>query len=111
MKEVVSRGVKIDRSWAIGPAIMMKFCVSTASELGLPIWVSMNPIMVDGTGMCGCCRLDVEGAIKFGCVDGPEFDGHKVDWKVFMNRMNQYKAEEKVSFEKYAAERGDLSWL
>jgi ferredoxin--NADP+ reductase len=111
MKTVVSRGVKIDRSWAIGPAVMMKFCAFTASDLGLPIWVSMNPIMVDGTGMCGCCRLDVGGSIKFGCVDGPEFDGHKVDWNDFMNRMNQYKSEEKISFEKYAAEAGDPSWL
>jgi ferredoxin--NADP+ reductase len=111
MKEVVSRGTKIERSWAIGPAVMMKFCAMTASELSLPIWVSMNPIMVDGTGMCGCCRLGVDGGIKFGCVDGPEFDGHKVDWNDFMNRMSQYKAEEKVSYERFAAEAGDLSWL
>jgi ferredoxin--NADP+ reductase len=111
MKMVVLRGEKIDRSWAIGPAVMMKFCAMTASELSLPIWVSMNPIMVDGTGMCGCCRLDVDGRVKFGCVDGPEFDGHKVDWNDFMNRMNQYKAEEKISFERYSEEAGELSWL
>jgi ferredoxin--NADP+ reductase len=111
MKTVVSRGSKIDRSWAIGPAVMMKFCAFAAAELNLPIWVSMNPIMVDGTGMCGCCRLGVGGSIKFGCVDGPEFDGKLVDWKDFMNRMNQYRDEEKISFERYAAEAGDLSWL
>jgi ferredoxin--NADP+ reductase len=71
----------------------------------------MNPIMVDGTGMCGCCRLNVDGSIKFGCVDGPEFDGLKVDWDDFMNRMRHYKEEEKISMEKYETEVGDLSWL
>ena len=111
MKMVVQRGDSIDRVWAIGPSIMMKFCTVTAAELKLPIWVSMNPIMVDGTGMCGCCRLNVGDEIKFGCVDGPEFDGHKVDWNDFMNRMKQYKDEERVSMEKYEAEVGDLSWL
>jgi ferredoxin--NADP+ reductase len=111
MKTVAGRGEKIDRVWAIGPSIMMKFCASAAHELGLTIWVSMNPIMVDGTGMCGCCRLSVDGQVRFGCVDGPEFDGHKVDWDDFMNRMRQYKEEEKISMEKYEAEVGDLSWL
>ena len=111
MKMVSGRGEKIDRVWAIGPSIMMKFCTATAKELGLPIWVSMNPIMVDGTGMCGCCRLNVGDKMKFGCVDGPEFDGHQVDWNDFMNRMVQYKDEERISMEKYEAEVGDLSWL
>jgi ferredoxin--NADP+ reductase len=111
MRMVAARGDKIDQSWAIGPSIMMKFCALTAVELGLPIWVSMNPIMVDGTGMCGCCRLTVDGHIKFGCVDGPEFDGSKVNWDEFMNRMKQYRDEEKISMDKYLAEAGDLSWL
>ncbi|MCL2684409.1 MAG: sulfide/dihydroorotate dehydrogenase-like FAD/NAD-binding protein [Synergistaceae bacterium] len=111
MKMVAGREEKIDRVWAIGPSIMMKFCTITAKELDLPIWVSMNAIMVDGTGMCGCCRLNVGDGMKFGCVDGPEFDGHKVDWNDFMNRMNQYKDEERISMEKYEAEVGDLSWL
>ncbi|MDR1515687.1 MAG: sulfide/dihydroorotate dehydrogenase-like FAD/NAD-binding protein [Synergistaceae bacterium] len=110
MKMVALRGDKIDRCWAIGPTIMMKFCAATAGELGLPIWVSMNPVMVDGTGMCGCCRLTVDGEIKFGCVDGPEFDGSKVNWDEFMNRMSQYKEEERISMEEYAEGR-DLSWL
>ncbi|MDR0617051.1 MAG: sulfide/dihydroorotate dehydrogenase-like FAD/NAD-binding protein [Synergistaceae bacterium] len=110
MKTIVGRGEKIDRCWAIGPTIMMKFCSKTAEDLGLPIWVSMNPVMVDGTGMCGCCRLSVEGHIKFGCVDGPEFDGSKVNWDEFMNRMTQYKEEEKTAMEKFSAEV-DLSWL
>ncbi|MDR3332728.1 MAG: sulfide/dihydroorotate dehydrogenase-like FAD/NAD-binding protein [Synergistaceae bacterium] len=111
MKKVVERGDVVDQSWAIGPTIMMKFCAKAAVDLGLPMWVSMNPIMVDGTGMCGCCRLTVGGCIKFGCVDGPEFDGAKVNWDEFMSRMKQYKDEEKVSMEKYQEEVGDLSWL
>ncbi|MDR3255100.1 MAG: sulfide/dihydroorotate dehydrogenase-like FAD/NAD-binding protein [Synergistaceae bacterium] len=111
MKSVVERGDKIDRCWAIGPTVMMKFCALAAGELCLPIWVSMNPLMLDGTGMCGCCRLSVDGEIKFGCVDGPEFDGSKVNWDEFMNRMKQYKEEEKISMDKYASEVGDLSWL
>jgi ferredoxin--NADP+ reductase len=111
MRMIVGRGDKINQCWAIGPTIMMKFCAMTASELGLPIWVSMNPIMLDGTGMCGCCRLTVNGGIKFGCVDGPEFDGALINWDEFMNRMKQYKDEERISMEKYQEEAGDLSWL
>lgn len=111
MKMVVARGEKISRSWAIGPSIMMKFCTKTAAELNLPIWVSLNPLMVDGTGMCGCCRVTVDGKIFFGCVDGPEFDGHKVNWDEFMNRMCQYKDEEKISMEKYLEEVGEETWL
>lgn len=111
MKMVVNRGEKIDRTWAIGPSIMMKFCTKTAAELNLPIWVSLNPLMVDGTGMCGCCRVSVDGKIFFGCVDGPEFDGHKVNWEEFMSRMCQYKDEEKISMEKYVEEVGGESWL
>ncbi|MDR0649599.1 MAG: sulfide/dihydroorotate dehydrogenase-like FAD/NAD-binding protein [Synergistaceae bacterium] len=110
MKMVAARGEKVDHCWAIGPTIMMKFCAATAGELGLPIWVSMNPVMVDGTGMCGCCRLSVDGQIKFGCVDGPEFDGSKVNWNEFLGRMSQYKEEERISMDKYAEGR-DLSWL
>lgn len=111
MKMLVARGEKIDRTWAIGPTIMMKFCALTANELKLPIVVSMNPLMVDGTGMCGCCRVTVGGKILFACVDGPEFDGSQINWDEFMSRMRQYKDEEKISMEKYEAETGDLSWL
>lgn len=111
MKMVVARGDKIDKVWAIGPSVMMKFSQLTAKELGLPIWVSLNPLMLDGTGMCGCCRVTIDGKIKFACVDGPEFDGHKVDWTEFMNRLKQYKDEEKISFEKYIAEVGEETWL
>lgn len=110
MKMVAGRGGAVDHCWAIGPTIMMKFCAMTAGQLGLPIWVSMNPLMVDGTGMCGCCRVTVDDKIKFACVDGPEFDGSKINWDEFMNRMKQYKDEEKISLGKYEAEAGDLSW-
>ena len=111
MKMLVQRGEKIDKTWAIGPTIMMKFCALTAVDLGLPIVVSMNPLMVDGTGMCGCCRVTVGDKTLFACVDGPEFDGAAINWNEFMNRMRQYKDEEKISNEKYLAEVGDLSWL
>lgn len=111
MKLVVNRGEKVERCWAIGPSIMMKFCTKTAKELNLPIWVSLNPLMVDGTGMCGCCRVTIDGKIYFGCVDGPEFDGHMVDWEEFMSRMCQYKDEEKISMEKYIEEVGGETWL
>jgi ferredoxin--NADP+ reductase len=111
MRAVAARGERIDRVWAIGPTIMMKFCAQTAAELGLPIWVSLNPIMVDGTGMCGCCRVTVDGQIRFACVDGPEFDGSKVNWGEFLNRLKQYRDEEKISYDRYAEEAGDLSWL
>lgn len=106
MQMLVGRGEKIDRCWCIGPSIMMKFGVKAAKELGLPITVSLNPIMVDGTGMCGCCRVTVGNKLCFGCVDGPEFDGHQVNWDEFMNRLRQYKDEEKISFDRYQAEVG-----
>ena len=79
---------------AIGPIIMMKFVSLLTKELGIPTIVSMNPIMVDGTGMCGACRLTVGGEVKFACVDGPEFDGHLVDFDESMKRQQMYKTEE-----------------
>ena len=85
---------KYDYCVAIGPVIMMKFVALYAKELGIKTIVSMNPIMVDGTGMCGACRLLVDGKVKFACVDGPEFDGHKVDFDNALKRMSIYKTEE-----------------
>jgi len=79
---------------AIGPMIMMKFVCKLTEKYQLPTTVSMNPVMVDGTGMCGACRINVGGEIKFACVDGPEFDGHKVDFDQAMKRMTMYKTEE-----------------
>ena len=83
-----------DHCVAIGPMIMMKFVCKLTKELGIPTVVSMNPIMVDGTGMCGACRLVVGDEVKFACVDGPEFDGHLVDFDQAMKRQQQYKTEE-----------------
>ncbi len=88
-----------DLVMAVGPAIMMKFVAETTRPLGIKTMVSLNPIMVDGTGMCGGCRVSVGGATKFACIDGPEFDGHAVDWDLLMNRQRTYKQEEKESFD------------
>ncbi|MDD2958274.1 MAG: sulfide/dihydroorotate dehydrogenase-like FAD/NAD-binding protein [Lachnospiraceae bacterium] len=87
-------GKTYDLCISIGPMIMMKFCCLTTKKLNLPTIVSMNPIMVDGTGMCGACRLIVGDEVKFACVDGPEFDGHKVDFDAAMKRQTLYKTEE-----------------
>ena len=86
---------------AIGPIPMMKFCSLITKEKGVKTMVSLNPIMVDGTGMCGGCRVSVGGKTKFACVDGPEFDGHQVDFGSLMKRLNQFKDEEKNSAEIY----------
>lgn len=94
LQDLWDEGNKYDHCVAIGPMIMMKFVCKLTQELGIPTIVSMNPIMVDGTGMCGACRLTVGGEVKFACVDGPEFDGHKVDFDQAMNRMKLYKTEE-----------------
>lgn len=79
---------------AIGPTIMMKFCAKTTEEYGIKTLVSLNTIMIDGTGMCGGCRVSVGGETKFVCVDGPEFDGHQVDWDNMMSRQRTYKNKE-----------------
>ncbi|MDC7295387.1 sulfide/dihydroorotate dehydrogenase-like FAD/NAD-binding protein [Butyrivibrio sp. DSM 10294] len=94
LQDLWDEGNKYDHCVAIGPMIMMKFVCKLTKELGIHTIVSMNPIMVDGTGMCGACRLTVDGQVKFACVDGPEFDGHKVDFDQAMNRMKLYKTEE-----------------
>lgn len=95
MEQLVNEeGKKYDLCVAIGPMIMMKFACLTTKKLGIPTIVSMNPIMVDGTGMCGACRLQVGDEIKFACVDGPEFDGHLVDFDQAMKRQQMYKTEE-----------------
>ncbi|HZW83695.1 MAG TPA: sulfide/dihydroorotate dehydrogenase-like FAD/NAD-binding protein [Candidatus Deferrimicrobium sp.] len=86
---------KVDHIWAIGPMIMMKAVVEYTRDKGLKTIVSMNPIMVDGTGMCGACRISVGGETKFACVDGPEFDGHLVDFDLAMRRLTYFKDEEK----------------
>ena len=91
LKELIEEGNQYDEVFAIGPVIMMKFVSMTTKPYGIPTTVSMNPIMIDGTGMCGGCRLSVGGEMKFACVDGPDFDGHKVDWDLAMKRNQMYR--------------------
>ncbi len=94
-------GDEIKRVWAIGPAIMMKFCVKTVEPFDVPIIVSLNTIMVDGTGMCGGCRVQLKDSAQFVCVDGPEFDGRQVDWDLLMARQAFYRGEEKLAVERW----------
>ena len=99
LREQIEAGVKYDRVIAIGPVIMMKFVCQLTKEYNIPTVVSMNPIMIDGTGMCGGCRLTVGGETKFACVDGPEFDGHLVDFDEAMSRGAMYKDFERHAYE------------
>ena len=99
LKEALEAGEKYDMIIAIGPIVMMKFVVATARPFGTPVTVSMNPIMIDGTGMCGGCRLTVGGKTKFACVDGPDFDGYEVDFDEAMDRSRMY-----CDFEAHARE-------
>jgi len=95
LKDLVNnQGKEYDHAIIIGPMIMMKFTSMLTKELGIPTVVSLNPIMVDGTGMCGACRVTVGGKVKFACVDGPEFDGHLVNYDESMRRQTMYKSEE-----------------
>ena len=96
----------VDQAVAIGPVPMMKFVCAITREAAVPTMVSLNPIMVDGTGMCGGCRVSVGGENKFACVDGPEFDGHKVDFDQLMQRLGAYRAEEESSHEKHICKMG-----
>ena len=94
LEEQLNAGVKYDAVIAIGPLIMMKVVCDMTRDKGIKTIVSMNPIMVDGTGMCGCCRLTVDGQTRFACVDGPDFDGHQVDFDELMRRNGTYKRQE-----------------
>jgi ferredoxin--NADP+ reductase len=105
LKEVCQRDEMPDKIFVIGPAIMMKFCCATTKEFDVPTEVSLNTIMVDGTGMCGGCRIEYDGKPKFVCVDGPEFDGHKVNFDLMMKRLNAYKKQEQQAHEAYLKHR------
>ena len=100
VEEVINRET-VNKCITIGPAIMMKFVALTTAKYNIPTEASLNTIMVDGTGMCGACRVTVDGKTKFVCVDGPEFDAHGVDWNEMLSRMKSYKAEELEAMEKY----------
>lgn len=105
LKELLeARGKEIARVWAIGPAIMMKFVSLTTKPFGIPTIVSLNTIMIDGTGMCGGCRVLLEEGAQFVCVDGPEFDGHKVDWDNLLARLSFYREEERLAVERWEHE-------
>lgn len=99
LREQIEAGAQYDRVITIGPVIMMKFVCQLTKQYNIPTVVSMNPIMIDGTGMCGGCRLSVGGETKFACVDGPEFDGHKVDFDEAMARGAMYKDFERHAYE------------
>ena len=99
LKQLIDAGNQYDEIFAIGPAIMMKFVSKTTEPYGIPTTVSMSPIMVDGTGMCGGCRLTVGGETKFACVDGPDFDGHKGDWDESLKRGKMYFDWERHKYE------------
>ncbi len=105
LREMLESGTRIDRVIAIGPTVMMKYSSLTTQPFGVKTIVSLNPIMVDGTGMCGCCRVEVGGETKFACVDGPDFDGHQVDWDLLSARQRIYLDEEKQSFEQWQREQ------
>jgi ferredoxin--NADP+ reductase len=104
IKELLEAARPISHIWAIGPAIMMKFCALTTQPFGVPTTVSLNSIMVDGTGMCGACRVEVGGQTRFVCVDGPEFDGHQVDWDQLLARQRIYPEQEKLAVERWQQE-------
>jgi len=101
LKEMLESERPIEHIWCIGPAIMMKFAMLTIQPFGVPTTVSLNSIMVDGTGMCGACRVEVGGQTRFVCVDGPEFDGHQVDWDQLLARQRIYLEQEKQAVERW----------
>ncbi|MBL6959083.1 MAG: sulfide/dihydroorotate dehydrogenase-like FAD/NAD-binding protein [Rhodospirillales bacterium] len=103
IKQAIESHPDIDEVVAIGPPIMMKASAETTKPHGIKTMVSLNPIMVDGTGMCGGCRVTVDGKQQFACVDGPDFDGHKVDFTDLMNRLKRFKEDEKLAMERWAA--------
>jgi ferredoxin/flavodoxin---NADP+ reductase len=106
LDELIREGKDIELVYAIGPAIMMKFVCATTEKHAVKTIVSLNSIMVDATGMCGACRVEVGGETKFACVDGPEFNGHKVDFNLLMARQRMYIDEEKIAFEQYKKKTG-----
>jgi ferredoxin--NADP+ reductase len=104
LTNLMTAGTHIDLVYAIGPVPMMKVAAALTRPQNIKTMVSLNPIMVDGTGMCGSCRVTFGGKTHFACVEGPEFDGHQVNWDELIQRLNLFKSEEKVSFEKHKAE-------
>ena len=105
LAELCRRDPKPDKAFVIGPTVMMKYCCETTRPFGISTEVSLNTIMVDGTGMCGGCRIEYDGKPKFVCVDGPEFDGHKVNFDLMIKRLNAYKNQEQQALDEYKKHR------
>ncbi len=106
LQRLLDAGRRIDLVHAVGPAVMMKAIAELTSPYGIRTVASLNPIMVDGSGMCGACRVTVGGKMLFACVDGPEFDAHLVDWDELLSRLTYYRDVERISFERWKRERG-----
>ena len=106
LKEIIDGGGKVDLVVAVGCTYMMKLCAETTRPFSIKTIVHLNPIMVDGTGMCGCCRVGVGGETKFACVDGPEFDGHQVDWELLLARQTAYLDDEIRSLSEWECQVG-----
>ncbi|RLG98966.1 sulfide/dihydroorotate dehydrogenase-like FAD/NAD-binding protein [Candidatus Bathyarchaeota archaeon] len=106
LRDLLQGGRKIDYVFAVGPTVMMRAVAKVTKEYRVKTDVSLNPIMVDGTGMCGACRVRVGGETKFTCVDGPEFDGHQVDFEELLTRLNTYREEEAMALERYVKRGG-----
>lgn len=108
LKELLESKIKIDQVVAIGPAIMMKYVVKTLEPYRIPCIVSLNAMMLDGTGMCGVCRVTIGGKVRFVCVDGPEFDGYEVDFDDLMNRLTIYVDEERLAMEEFKKKNPEI---
>lgn len=104
LKKLLDDGVKIGMVMAIGPLPMMRVVSGLTKKYDVPTWVSLNPLMIDGTGMCGGCRVSVGGETKFACVDGPDFDGHKVDFDLLNKRLLTYREQEKIAMKRFLEE-------
>jgi ferredoxin--NADP+ reductase len=101
LKELLESDSDLNRAWAIGPAVMMKFVAETTRPYNVPTLVSLNTIMIDGTGMCGGCRVVLDNGAQFVCVDGPEFNAHRVDWSNLLERLFFYRSEERLAVERW----------
>ncbi len=108
LAEVLRDHPEVARVWVIGPAIMMKYAAAATKPFQVPTIVSLNTIMIDGTGMCGGCRVVLNGGAQFVCIDGPEFDAHQVDWDLLLDRLNFYRSEEKEALKRWEEHRCKL---
>jgi len=108
LKDILNSQKEISKVWAIGPAVMMKFVALTTEPFKVPTIVSLNTIMIDGTGMCGGCRVPLKEGAQFVCVDGPEFDGHSIEWDGLLGRLQYYRDEEKTAFDRFKSHSCNL---